>query len=195
MVAGTERKWEACAPARAHERGGELAVAEEARAIEGLIDETNALRRRTGVVVRLEAVALRAEPFLRVALAAGYALNLSASMRSPGQRRLEVRGSVGGPGGIVSDPATFNLLLAHCTTVWLQTHPEDHMKRVIAQGDLRPMAASKEAMEDLKGILAGRAAFYSKADLTLDTSAQPLAGTFERLRAQVRQFLRLENTQ
>ena len=48
------------------------------------------------------------------------------------------------------------------------------MKRVIAQGDLRPMAASKEAMEDLKGILAGRAAFYSKAEFRLDTSAQPL---------------------
>jgi shikimate kinase len=67
------------------------------------------------------------------------------------------------PGGLVSDPATFNLLLAHCTTVWLQADPEDHMKRVAAQGDLRPMAASREAMEDLKGILAGRAAFYSKA--------------------------------
>ena len=69
------------------------------------------------------------------------------------------------PGGLVSDAATFNLLLAHCTTVWLQAEPEDHMKRVTAQGDLRPMAASKEAMEDLKGILAGRAAFYSKAEL------------------------------
>ena len=61
------------------------------------------------------------------------------------------------PGGIVSDAATFNLLLAHCTTVWLKAEPEDHMKRVAAQGDLRPMAASREAMEDLKGILAGRA--------------------------------------
>ena len=69
------------------------------------------------------------------------------------------------PGGIVSDPATFNLLLAHCTTVWLQAAPEDHMKRVVAQGDMRPMAASREAMDDLKSILAGRAAFYSKADL------------------------------
>jgi XRE family transcriptional regulator, aerobic/anaerobic benzoate catabolism transcriptional regulator len=47
------------------------------------------------------------------------------------------------PGGLVSDPATFNLLLAHCTTVWLQAQPEDHMMRVTAQGDLRPMAASK----------------------------------------------------
>ena len=86
------------------------------------------------------------------------------------------------PGGLVSDAATFNLLLAHCTTVWLQADPEDHMKRVAAQGDLRPMAASKEAMEDLKGILAGRAAFYSKAELRLDTSAQPLEPTFQALR-------------
>ncbi len=98
------------------------------------------------------------------------------------------------PGGIVSDPATFNLLLAHCTTVWLQASPEDHMKRVVAQGDLRPMAASKEAMEDLKGILAGRAAFYSKADLKVDTSAQPLDQSFQLLRAQVRQALHLANT-
>jgi XRE family transcriptional regulator, aerobic/anaerobic benzoate catabolism transcriptional regulator len=65
------------------------------------------------------------------------------------------------PGGLVSDPATFNQLLAHCTTVWLQAAPEDHMSRVVAQGDTRPMAASKEAMEDLRSILAGRAAFYS----------------------------------
>jgi XRE family aerobic/anaerobic benzoate catabolism transcriptional regulator len=85
------------------------------------------------------------------------------------------------PGGLVSDPATFNELLAHCTTVWLQATPEDHMKRVVAQGDLRPMAASKEAMEDLRGILAGRAAFYSKADYTIDTSAQPLDATFAAL--------------
>lgn len=95
------------------------------------------------------------------------------------------------PGGIVSDAATFNLLLAHCTTVWLQAAPEDHMARVTAQGDLRPMAASREAMDDLKGILAGRAAFYSKAELHVDTSAQDLAGTFGLLRARVREVLAL----
>lgn len=93
------------------------------------------------------------------------------------------------PGGLVSDAATFNLLLAHCCTVWLQADPEDHMKRVAEQGDLRPMAASREAMEDLKRILAGRAAFYSKADLVLDTSAQPLEASFEALRALIRQAL------
>jgi XRE family aerobic/anaerobic benzoate catabolism transcriptional regulator len=95
------------------------------------------------------------------------------------------------PGGLVSDAATFNLLLAHCTTVWLQAAPEDHMKRVAAQGDLRPMAASKEAMEDLKGILAGRAAFYSKAEMRLDTSVQPLEPTFLALRGMVRQALQM----
>jgi len=95
------------------------------------------------------------------------------------------------PGGLVSDAATFNLLLTHCTTVWLQATPEDHMKRVVAQGDLRPMAGSKEAMEDLRGILAGRAAFYSKADFRLDTSGQPLDATFAALRKLVRDALEM----
>ena len=95
------------------------------------------------------------------------------------------------PGGLVSDPATFNFLLSHCTTVWLQASPEDHMRRVMEQGDLRPMADSKEAMEDLKDILAGRAPFYSKADFTLDTSSQPLLPTFVALRALVRKSIQL----
>ena len=98
------------------------------------------------------------------------------------------------PGGLVSDAATFNLLLAHCTTVWLQASPEDHMQRVRAQGDLRPMAGNagnREAMEDLKVILAGRAPFYSKADYRLDTSAQPLEPSFQALRTMVRKALAL----
>ena len=93
------------------------------------------------------------------------------------------------PGGIVSDPATFSLLLEHCTTVWLKATPADHMKRVVAQGDLRPMSGNNEAMEDLKSILAGREAFYSKADFALDTSAQDLDATFGALRALVREAL------
>ena len=100
---------------------------------------------------------------------------------------------IAAPGGIVSDAATFNQLLSHCTTVWLQADPEDHMKRVAAQGDLRPMAASREAMADLKGILAGRAAFYSKAEFRLNTSAQPLEPSFAALRKVVRQALQLSS--
>jgi XRE family transcriptional regulator, aerobic/anaerobic benzoate catabolism transcriptional regulator len=98
---------------------------------------------------------------------------------------------IAAPGGMVSDAATFNLLLAHCTTLWLQAEPEDHMRRVAAQGDLRPMAGNREAMDDLKSILAGRAAFYSKAEFSFDTSAQPLAPTFLALRTLVRKALDL----
>lgn len=90
------------------------------------------------------------------------------------------------PGGIVSDPATFNELLAHCTTVWLRAAPEEHMGRVLAQGDMRPMAASNEAMDDLKRILDGRAAFYSKADITIDTSRQTPDQSLQALQAAVR---------
>jgi len=90
------------------------------------------------------------------------------------------------PGGIVSDPATFNELLTHCTTVWLQARPEEHMGRVLAQGDMRPMAASREAMEDLRRILDGRAAFYSKADITVDTSGQTPEQTLQTLLSRVR---------
>lgn len=86
------------------------------------------------------------------------------------------------PGGIVAEPATFNRLLAHCTTVWLQASPEEHMQRVMAQGDLRPMAGNREAMADLRRILDGRVAFYAKADYTLDTRGRTLAETSAALR-------------
>jgi XRE family aerobic/anaerobic benzoate catabolism transcriptional regulator len=87
------------------------------------------------------------------------------------------------PGGIVAEPATFHQLLGHCTTIWLQASPEEHMGRVAAQGDTRPMAASKEAMDDLRRILAGRAAFYSKADAALDTSGRSVAQSVAALTA------------
>jgi len=96
------------------------------------------------------------------------------------------------PGGVVSDPATFNEVLSHCYTVWLQARPEDHLARVAAQGDMRPMAGSREALEDLKRILEGRSAFYAKADMAFDTSAQDLETSFQRLRAQLREALQVE---
>ena len=95
------------------------------------------------------------------------------------------RAVIATPGGIVSDPATFNLLLAHCYSVWLRASPEEHMSRVLAQGDTRPMSGNTEAMNDLRRILVSRAAFYSKADQVLDTSDMSLdyafAGLKERL--------------
>lgn len=98
-------------------------------------------------------------------------------------------GVIATPGGIVSDAATFNLLLAHCFTIWLKASPEEHMQRVIAQGDLRPMSGNEEAMEDLKRILAGRSAFYGKADLVFDTSGKALGESFPALRDAVRSAL------
>jgi XRE family aerobic/anaerobic benzoate catabolism transcriptional regulator len=75
--------------------------------------------------------------------------------------------------------------------VWLQADAADHMGRVAAQGDMRPMAGSQEAMEDLKRILEGRAAFYSKADMAINTSGRSEDQAFAALRTSVRQHLTL----
>lgn len=73
-------------------------------------------------------------------------------------------------GGIVSEPETYNLLLLNCYTVWIKAAPEEHMARVVAQGDTRPMAGHVEAMEDLRNILTAREPLYGKADKIVDTS-------------------------
>jgi XRE family aerobic/anaerobic benzoate catabolism transcriptional regulator len=73
-------------------------------------------------------------------------------------------------GSLVSEPATFERLLATCYTVWLKAAPEDHMQRVVEQGDMRPMADNREAMDDLRRILKAREPLYRKADLVVDTS-------------------------
>lgn len=85
-------------------------------------------------------------------------------------------------GGVVSEEDTFTLLLAHCHTVWLKAEPEEHMARVLAQGDLRPMAGNAEAMEDLKRILATREPSYRRADSVIDTSGRTVAESFAALR-------------
>jgi XRE family aerobic/anaerobic benzoate catabolism transcriptional regulator len=115
---------------------------------------------------------------------AGVSLNeIFMLYGQPGFRRLERRClesivaqheaaviTVGG--GIVSEAETFNLLLMNCYTVWVKASPEEHMSRVVAQGDLRPMEGSAEAMEDMRRILVARESLYSKADFTLDTTGR-----------------------
>ncbi len=91
--------------------------------------------------------------------------------------------SVGG--GIVSEGETYNLLLLHCFTVWVKAAPEQHMARVMAQGDLRPMQGSAEAMEDLRRILRAREPLYAKADVTLDTEGDTPEQSLARLRSAV----------
>ena len=75
-------------------------------------------------------------------------------------------------GSIVTEPGTLELLLSTCFTVWVRAAPEEHMKRVMAQGDMRPMANSARAMDDLISILKSREPLYAKADAALSTSGQ-----------------------
>jgi len=89
-------------------------------------------------------------------------------------------------GSLVSEPATYELLLEACFTVWLTTTPEQHMSRVVAQGDLRPMADNAAAMEDLRRILAGRRALYARADRTVDTAGKTVDRSLAELAAAVR---------
>jgi XRE family aerobic/anaerobic benzoate catabolism transcriptional regulator len=85
-------------------------------------------------------------------------------------------------GSIVSEPGTYELLLSACFTVWLKAAPEEHMARVIAQGDTRPMAGNDQAMEDLRRILDGRATLYGQADVTVDTAGKTPEQTLSALR-------------
>lgn len=75
-------------------------------------------------------------------------------------------------GGLVTEPATYELLLTSCKTVWLRADPDEHMQRVIAQGDLRPMAENARAMDDLVAILKSREPLYARADIILDTAGK-----------------------
>ena len=77
-------------------------------------------------------------------------------------------------GSLVSEPDTYERLLANCYTIWLQATPHEHMSRVIAQGDMRPMAQNPEAMADLERILRERDELYRKADASIDTSGRSL---------------------
>jgi XRE family aerobic/anaerobic benzoate catabolism transcriptional regulator len=84
-------------------------------------------------------------------------------------------------GGVVSEPETYNILLMNCYTVWVKARPEEHMSRVVAQGDTRPMAGHTEAMNDLRNILTSRQPLYSKADVTLDTSESTVEASLSEL--------------
>ena len=73
-------------------------------------------------------------------------------------------------GGIVTNNTAFEALLACTYTMWIQATPQEHMSRVVAQGDLRPMADNRQAMEDLKAILLARTADYGRAEARIETS-------------------------
>jgi XRE family aerobic/anaerobic benzoate catabolism transcriptional regulator len=97
---------------------------------------------------------------------------------------------IAAPGAIVANGKLYDQLLQSAWSIWLQARPEDHMERVVAQGDLRPMTGNRAAMNDLKAILAARESDYGRADAHLDTSAQGFEETLELLDEQASQFMR-----
>lgn len=80
-------------------------------------------------------------------------------------------------GGVVEAPVTFAQLLERFHTVWLKASPSEHMERVRAQGDLRPMAGNPQAMEQLRTILISRESRYSQAEHHLNTSGKTIDAT------------------
>jgi XRE family transcriptional regulator, aerobic/anaerobic benzoate catabolism transcriptional regulator len=84
-------------------------------------------------------------------------------------------------GGIVSNRETYALLLRRTHTIWIRARPEDHMGRVMAQGDFRPMAQNRAAMADLMAILEARRADYARAQTELDTSGDTVEQSFAKL--------------
>jgi len=89
-------------------------------------------------------------------------------------------------GGIVSEPETFTYLLRHYHTIWLKAQPEEHMSRVRAQGDTRPMAGNPAAMEELRTILTSREALYRQASIHVDTSGRVLEESLADVLAAIR---------
>jgi XRE family transcriptional regulator, aerobic/anaerobic benzoate catabolism transcriptional regulator len=85
-------------------------------------------------------------------------------------------------GGIVSNPETYAFLLRHAHTVWISARPDEHMSRVMRQGDFRPMAHNRQAMTDLVTILESRRADYARAEATLDTAGDSIEQSFSKLR-------------
>jgi XRE family aerobic/anaerobic benzoate catabolism transcriptional regulator len=85
-------------------------------------------------------------------------------------------------GSIVSEPGTYDLLRSSCFTVWLKAKPAEHMSRVTAQGDMRPMAGNAQAMADLKRILQSRAALYGQADAVVDTAGRSAKQSLKELK-------------
>src|SRR5947208_898574 len=82
------------------------------------------------------------------------------------------RAVIAAGGSLVTDPDTYKLLLDRCLCVWLKASPEEHMARVIAQGDMRPFKGRSAALDEIRRLLADRERLYGRADVTLDTSGK-----------------------
>ncbi|MBY5934593.1 helix-turn-helix transcriptional regulator [Tateyamaria omphalii] len=95
-------------------------------------------------------------------------------------------------GGIVGDEAAYDMLLERFHTVWIRTSPGEHMARVRAQGDLRPMEGNPVAMEQLKALLSHRTPAYERAMAQVDTAAKPVSTSLNELLAIIAKYRFLE---
>src|SRR5216110_3221161 len=75
-------------------------------------------------------------------------------------------------GSLVTDPGTYELLLERCRCIWLKAAPEEHMSRVIAQGDMRPFKGRSAALDEIRKLLADRERLYGRANAVVDTSGK-----------------------
>jgi XRE family transcriptional regulator, aerobic/anaerobic benzoate catabolism transcriptional regulator len=123
-----------------------------------------------------------------IALAEIFSLYGQAGYRRIEKRTLDrvlkeyARAIISIGGGVVSERETYDRVLANCLTVWVKASPEDHMSRVIAQGDFRVVADNNEAMDDLRRILEAREALYRRADIHLETSGESVDGSLSKLK-------------
>jgi XRE family aerobic/anaerobic benzoate catabolism transcriptional regulator len=85
-------------------------------------------------------------------------------------------------GSLVTDHDNYDLLLDRCYCVWLRASPEEHMSRVISQGDMRPFKGRSAALDEIRRLLADRDGLYARADAVIDTSGKPLRQSLAQLR-------------
>ena len=84
-------------------------------------------------------------------------------------------------GSLVTDAGTYKLLCSRCLCVWLKASPDEHMARVIAQGDMRPFKGRSAALDEIRQLLADRDRLYGRADLVLDTSGKTVRSSLSQL--------------
>jgi len=88
-------------------------------------------------------------------------------------------------GSLVTDPGTYKLVLDRCLCIWLKASPEEHMARVIAQGDMRPFKGRSAALDEIRKLLAERERLYGRADGAVDTSGKPMRQSLAEIRRMI----------
>jgi XRE family aerobic/anaerobic benzoate catabolism transcriptional regulator len=92
------------------------------------------------------------------------------------------RAVIAAGGSLVTDPQTYDMLLQHCVCVWLKASPEEHMSRVIAQGDMRPFKGHSAALQEIRTLLRDREPLYARADAVVGTSGKSIKDSLQQVK-------------